>query len=173
MAYREQKRIRFKNGWSFSSLVRKALAAWILTAALQYLLLPQSLRDLSGVEGLAQMSFGLSLGLFAGLLGIFCLLSCFIPTGRIERDGILFGILALAICALLASFSWALLVTCLLLMLLLLGFTVWGWDGSPEPGLDQSRGKRRYPWIAAGLTLGFFLFVSLWTVTPWRFHRHA
>lgn len=164
MAYREQKRIRFKNGWSFSSLVRKALAAWILTAALQYLLLPQSLRDLSGVEGLAQMSFGLSLGLFAGLLGIFCLLSCFIPTGRIERDGILFGILALAICALLASFSWALLGACVLLILVAVGFRVFGWDSSPLPCAEAPGSRKIFAWITLLLALAFLLFDSFWTV---------
>lgn len=164
MGYREQQKIRFKNGWSFSGLVRKALAAWILTAAIQYLLLPQSLRDLSGVDGLAQMSFGLALGLFAGLLGIFCLLSRFIPTGKIERDGILLGILVLAICALLSSFSWALLGACVLLILAAVGFRVFGWDSSPVPCPKAAGSRKIFGWITLLLALAFFLFDSLWTV---------
>ena len=161
---RNRQRIRSRGLWRFPVLLRRGLTAWILAAALAFLLLPRQLRDLSGLDGLRQMSFGMSVALTLGIFAGLCLLSALLPTGRWEGWGMVLGAAVLFVCALTATFSWALLVTCLLLMLLLLGFTVWGWDGSPEPGLDRSRGKRRYPWIAAGLTLGFFLFVSLWTV---------
>lgn len=164
MAYREQRRIRLQNAWSIPCLIRRVVAAWVLAAALQYLLLPRSLWDLSGVDALAGMSFGLTLALFAGILGGLCLMSCFVPTGKAERGGILLGVGALAVCAALSSFSWALLGACVLLVLLALGFWIWGWDSSPEPYVEAPHDRKLYAWLAALLALGFLLFDSLWTV---------
>ncbi len=161
---RNRQVIRGRIAWSFPALLRRALTAWILASALGFLLLPQQLWNLSGLDGLRQMSFGVSVALTGGIFAGLCLLSAFVPTGKWERGGMVLGVLALTVCTLLANFSWALFGACLLLLLVLCGFTVWGWDGSTEPGVDDRRGKRRYPWITMGLTVVFFLFVSLWTV---------
>ena len=159
-----RRQIQPKGAWRFPSLIRRVLAAWVLTAAIQYLLLPRTSRALSGVEALAGMSFGLTLALCAGLFAVMSLLRCFAPTRQAERIGILLGIGAMAVCALLASFSWALLGACVLLVLLAGVFCLRGWDGSPAPCAEPAGCRRVWPWLAALLALGFLLFDSLWTV---------
>lgn len=158
------RQIQPTGAWRFPSLIRRGLAAWVLTAAIQYLLLPRASRELSGVEALVGMSFGLTLALCAGLFAVMSLLHCLAPTQQAERIGILLGIGSMAVCALLASFSWALLGACVLLVLLAGVFCLRGWDGRPEPCAEPAGCRRVWPWLAALLALGFLLFDSLWTV---------
>ena len=43
-------------GLSFADILRKAVLAWVIAAAAEYLLLPGSARGLEGLDGIAQMS---------------------------------------------------------------------------------------------------------------------
>ena len=43
-------------GLSFADMLRKAVLAWVIAAAAEYLLLPGSARGLEGLDGIAQMS---------------------------------------------------------------------------------------------------------------------
>ena len=159
-----RQRIRSKTAWSASALLRKALTAWILAAACQYALLPATLRDLTGLDGLKAMSFGLSLALTGGIFALLCLCSLVTYTGRWERCGMMVGVSVLAALSLVRNFSWGLLGACALLVAAFSSFVLWGWDGSLEPGADEAPGKRRYAVVTGVLTAAFILFVSLWTV---------
>lgn len=159
-----RQRVRSKTAWDAAGLVRKALTAWILACACQYALLPSDLRNLTGLDGLRAMSLGLSLALTGGIFALLCLLSLVCYTGKWERCGMVLGVGVLSALSLLSTFSWGLLGGCVLLMAVVSGFALWGWNGSPEPGRDTLPGKRRYGWITLGLTVAFVLFVSLWTV---------
>ena len=108
---RNRQRIRSRGLWRFPVLLRRGLTAWILAAALAFLLLPRQLRDLSGLDGLRQMSFGMSVALTLGIFAGLCLLSALLPTGRWEGWGMVLGAAVLFVCALTATFSWALLET--------------------------------------------------------------
>lgn len=157
--------VRSKTAWSFAGLICKALTAWILAAAVQFLLLPTEMRDLSGLEGLQQMSLGLSLALTGGIFALLCLLSLVCYTGKWERRAMVVGVSLLAVLTLMSNFSWAMLVTCLVVVLLFVGFSMWGWDGSPEPTLAaDAPQKRRYGILTGILTVLFILFVCAWTV---------
>ena len=159
-----RQRVRSKTAWDAAGLVRKALTAWILACACQYTLLPSDLRNLTGLDGLRAMSLGFSLALTGGIFALLCLLSLVCYTGKWERCGMVLGVGVLSALSLLSTFSWGLLGGCVLLMAVVSGFALWGWNGSPEPGQDTLPGKRRYGWITLGLTVAFVLFVSLWTV---------
>ena len=159
-----RQRVRSKTAWDAAGLVRKALTAWILACACQYALLPSDLRNLTGLDGLRAMSQGFSLALTGGIFALLCLLSLVCYTGKWERCGMVLGVGVLSALSLLSTFSWGLLGGCVLLMAVVSGFALWGWNGSPEPGQDTLPGKRRYGWITLGLTVAFVLFVSLWTV---------
>lgn len=155
--------LRKKSFLCIPVLLRRGLACWILAAGLQLLLLPQALRDLSELEGLRAMSLGLSIGVTLGAFALLCLLARFHPTGRLERCILVVGIGILAALSLQSSFSWGLLGACVLLLAVVSGFALWGWDCSPLPEAAVDKGTP-YVWLAALMSLLFFGFVSLWTV---------
>lgn len=145
-------------------LVRKLAVSWLLAVVIEYLCLPGALRSLTTLDGLAQMSL-LRVGILTAVL-VFLLL--FVPrmkhTGRVERWALtaVFGILAAA--SLAASFTWAYLTVCLLIMGIFVAFGICGWDGSPEPMPEPEKAHKAYVWITAILSAAFFLLVCAWTV---------
>ena len=147
-----------------TGLIRRVILSWLLAVTMEFLLLPEKLRDLAGLEGMAQMSLlrvaAITLCGTVFLAGV----SRLVNSARAERWGfaVLFTLLAAAV--LRASFTWAYLVICILILTLLIVFGVYGWNGSPNAGAACGKEHRAYFWITGGLTLTFFLFVSAWTV---------
>lgn len=147
-----------------ADLIRQLLAAWLLAVTVEYLLLPSWLRDLSGMDGLAAMSPGRVLLLTA--LGTVLLwgLSRFVNTVSVERWCIVGIFTTLAVVSLRASYSKGLLCACIVLLALLVAYAVRGWNSSPEPVFTPRSGHKACLWVTVGLTVLFFLFVSVWTV---------
>ena len=147
-----------------ADLVRRFFAAWLLAVTVEYLLLPSWLRDLSGMDGLAAMSLGRVLLLTA--LGTVLLwgMSRFVNTVSVERWCIVGIFTALAVVSLRASYSKGLLCACIVLLALLVAYAVRGWNSSPEPVFTPRSGHKACLWVTVGLTVLFFLFVSVWTV---------
>lgn len=157
--------LRTKSTWSFSSLIRKMLAAWIIACTAQYLLLPQQARDLSGLLALQHSSIYFVLAVTAIVLLLECLLSLFRATGKWERVGILVSLDFFLCFSLVSSFSWAYFGACAGLILVIGGVTLLGWDASAELAApSDGREGGLFPWLTAGIALLFFLFVSGWTV---------
>ena len=156
--------MRSRTIWNVPGILRRALCAWILSAAVSYLLLPMQLRDLSDLSGLRQMSLARSCLICCGLFILMTLLSAFSYFEKWERSGMIVGFLVLSGCALFSNFSLPLLGVILLLMLIFFGFALYGWDGRPEAESIKGPGKKRYLCITILLTALFFLFVSAWTV---------
>lgn len=148
-----------------ADLIRQLLAAWLLAVTVEYLLLPSWLRDLSGMDGLAAMSLGRVLLLTA--LGTVLLwgISHFVNTVAVERWCIVGIFAVLAGVSLRASFSKGLLCACIVLFALLVVYAIRGWDSSPEPVFTPRSGHKACLWVTVGLTVLFFLFVSVWTVS--------
>ena len=145
-------------------LVRHVLFAWLLAVAVEYFLLPAELRDLSGLDGLAQMSFPRMVGITCGLAVLLTGISCFVKIRAMERWGMVFVFAVLAVMALYASFTWAFLAACVLVLMFLVIFSVFGWDRSPEPVVKPKKANKLYFWVTVGISLAFFLLVSAWTV---------
>lgn len=145
-------------------IVRQIVLSWLLAVLIEYLLLPVELRNLSQLGGLAQMSLIRVSGLTCGGAILLFTLSHFINTTQIERWGIVgtFGILALT--ALQASFTWAFLAVCILILAILAVFSIWGWESRPEPAAEAQKAHRMHLWVTVGFSAAFFLFVSVWTV---------
>ena len=148
-------------GYSAADFVRQLVFAWLFAALLEYLLLPATLRDLSGLKGLAQMRLGRVIAVTAIVTALLWVISRY---SKMERWGITAAFGLLAVAALSASFTWVFLVLCLLMLLILAVYGLFGWDASQEMTAEQKKAKPVYVWITAGLCVGFFLFVSIWTV---------
>lgn len=153
-----------QNRLEISGLIRQVLLAWIVAVAIEYALLPQQLRSLAALEGLAQMSFTRVLGLTGGITVLLFMLSRFVKTALVERWGIVVAFAALAFSALQVSYTMAFLVVCLVVGAILAVYGIYGWDASPEPKAVTEKTDKVYLWITAGLATAFFLFVSAWTV---------
>ena len=148
-----------------AELIRQLLTAWLLAVTIEYLLLPSGLRDLSTLDGLNVMSLGRVVFLTILAATLLWGLSRFINTASVER-WCLVGIFAvLAAVSLCASYSKGLLCACIVLLALLVVYAIRGWDSSPEPVFAPRSCHKACLWVTAVLTVLFFLFVSVWTVS--------
>lgn len=146
-------------------IIRKVIAGWLTAVALEYWLLPSSLRDLSGLDGLSEMSMGwiiaITVGISLFLLGVDHFVA---NTDLIERWFIVGAFCALMIGVLISSFTPALLITCLLISAVLVIYAVLGWNGQKETTLQPEKSGKGSIWIVLGLGLIFAVFVSVWLV---------
>ena len=147
-----------------SGVVRQIILSWLFAVMLEYLRLPGALRDLARLDGLAQMSLIRVIAVTCGGMLLLSGISRFVNTAKVERWAMVgvFGILAIA--ALRASFTWAFLAVCILVLIFLVVFGFCGWDGQPEPAAKPKQAHRIWLWITVGFSIAFFLFVSCWTV---------
>ena len=147
-----------------SGVVRQIILSWLFAVMLEYPRLPGALRDLARLDGLAQMSLIRVIAVACGGILLLSVISRFVNPAKVERWAMVgvFGILAIA--ALRASFTWAFLAVCILVLIFLVVFGFCGWDGQPEPAAKPKQAHRIWLWITVGLSIAFFLFVSCWTV---------
>lgn len=149
---------------SVADYIRHFLLAWLIAVTVEYLLLPSTLRDLSILSSLQKMSLlRLAAITLCGILGL-SLLSRKYQIAAIERWSIAGFFLILAGFSLFASFTWAYFTVCAAILVGLIVYSKLGWDNSPEPIAECIPSRKCFVWITAGLSLLFFLFVSIWTV---------
>lgn len=149
---------------SFGDIIRHVLFAWLLAAAVEYLILPRQLQCLDILDGLAAIPFARMAGMICIAVSFLAGLSLFLDIRIVERWGIVAVFALFASAALAASFSWAFLMACVLLLALLILFAVRGWNGMGVIGCAPVKEHKAYAWITAVMALLFFLFVSAWTV---------
>lgn len=152
------------NHITIPGLVRHIILSWLMAVMIEYLILPSELRDLSKLDGLAQMSFIRVVGITCGIAMLLTGISFFIKTRTAERWCVVatFGVLALAV--LRVSATLAFLAACVLVLAILAVFGIYGWDKATENVVEPKKAHRAYLWITVVLLVGFFLFVSSWTV---------
>ena len=148
-----------------SPWIRRVILSWLIAAGVEYFLLDPRLRDLSGLMGIAEMSPGrmilVACGVFAAVYAI--------QVEALERWLMAVAFAFLAALALHASFTWPLLIVCLLVLTVLTIYALRGWDDSAVK-VRRIREQRGYGWLAAGGAIAFFLLVSIWTVCRvWSF----
>ena len=153
-----------RNKFTVPGLVCHIVLSWLLAVVIEYFILPNDLRDLSKLDGLAQMSFLRVIGITCGIAVLLTVISCFVKTQAFERWGIVSVFAVLALAALRASVSWAFLTVCALILVILAIYGIYGWDKSPEPVMEPKKAHKAHFWITAILSIAFFLFVSAWTV---------
>ena len=143
-------------------LLRRLLLAWLTAAAGEFLLLPAGVRTMNGLQALAAMSLSRLLIVTGIVLALLDGISRLVDH-RAER-WILAGIFAvLAAAALKATFTWAFLAACILVLAALLAYACKGWDGT-KPIAGGSESSALAAALTAALAMGFFLLVSVWTV---------
>lgn len=145
-------------------IIRHLLLSWLLAVVIEYCLLPGELRNLAELDGLAQMSFFRVIGITCGMTVLLTVISHFGKAGTAERWCMVATFAVLATAALLASFTWAFLVACLLVLIILVIFGIYGWDNTPETVPKPKQTHKAWLWITVGLSVAFFLLVSCWTV---------
>lgn len=152
-----------KGTYTAADFVRQLVFAWLFAALLEYLRLGASLRDLSGLAGLAAMSFGRVLAVTGIVTLLLWLLSRVWHFAALERWGIVTVFGALLTLSVVASFTLWFFVLCILITMLLSVYGLFGWDRSDERAAPK-KAKPLYVWVTAGISVLFFLFVSAWTV---------
>ena len=144
------------------ALLRRLLLAWLTAAAGEFLLLPAGVRTMNGLQALAAMSLSRLLIVTGIVLALLDGISRLVDH-RAER-WMLAGIFAvLAAAALKATFTWAFLAACILVLAALLAYACKGWDGT-KPIAGASGRSALAAALTAALAMGFFLLVSVWTV---------
>lgn len=147
-----------------ADIMRHIILSWLLAVVVEYFILPSELRDLAELDGLAQMFFVRVIGVTCGIAVLLTGISFFFKTKKIERWCIVAIFSVLAITALRVSATWAFQAVCVMVLVILAVFGIYGWDKSPEPVVEPKKAHRAYIWITVGLSTAFFLFVSAWTV---------
>lgn len=142
--------------------IRRAIAAWLMAAAGEYLLLDIPTRDLTGLSGIAQMSAGRMILVAAVVFGLLTALARLLPQGT-ERWTILAAAATLCAAALTVSFTWAFAAACLLVLGVLAVYAFAGWNGTVSEACP-CRERKGYGWGAALGAAAFFVLVSAWTV---------
>ena len=157
-------KIYHKHNWGVSEVIRHLILGWLVAAALEYLFLPQSYRNLASMEGLKAMSFVRVLGFALGIALLFTCLSRVVGTQKAERWGVAAAFAIYTAAALSATPSWPLLGACTLVLGVLVVYAVLGWNGTPEPAPEHKPSGKGWLLFTIGLSLAFFLFVCAWTV---------
>lgn len=182
----------FRPNITVPAFLRRILLSWLIAVTIEYLLLPAPCRRLDEPDGLTQMS-GSRAMIFMFLL--FSIFSCLPQNDKqAERPCILFSYALLATMSLKASFSFAFAAACCLLSLPLIFYTVTlkknrstgrktaqhktannvdrenTFRENTKIGhrkhLPQIPGKSGiFLWVTILLSVLFFLFLSLWTVS--------
>ena len=144
------------------ALIRRLLLAWLIAAAVELLLLPDGAATMNGLQALSAMSFPRLLIVTGAVMAMLEGISRLLPY-RMER-WLLVGIyVVLASAALAATFTWAFLAVCILVLALLLGYACKGWNDSRIAGAVPEKSAPA-ALLTAVLAIGFFLLVSVWTV---------
>lgn len=148
---------------SAAAVVRYILLGWLLAVTVGYMVLPAELRALTELKGLARMSFG---GVLVGTCLIaagLCVVSCFYKIEVIARWAIVGTFCILAPLALEASKTGAFFILCALVAGILVVYGIRGWE--KEEAVPQiKKAHWGYGAATAAFAVGFFLYVSSWTV---------
>ena len=160
-------KFRPSRGW-LPALIRRLLTGWTIAATLEYLRVRVQLRPLSLLSGLGEMDLGRVLLLTLAVTGLLCCAGLVRNTEKAEK-WTLFGAFAmLSGASLWVSFSWAFLGLCVLILIVLAVYALTGWrSDEPEPP-EPKKAHWAWPAAVAVMAVGFFAFVSVWTVCRYR-----
>ena len=142
--------------------LRRGLLLWLAAVTVEYLFLDKTLRDLSELKGIAQMS-PVRMVLVAVMVGAALYLLRKWLTAGTERMMLAVVYTVLAMLALTASFTWPFFAACLLVQILVLIYALWGWRGVGGNAAVRCLEDKRFTWAAAVTAVLFFALVGTWT----------
>lgn len=159
-----------RKGIYWGDIIRHFILSWVLSVAVEYILLSNELRALGTLSGLKEMSFVRVLYVTAISAVILFFISLKKDIAKFERYGILILYTILAVLSLEASFTWAYLVVCILIFAGLLVYCVYGYNRLESCENTESETQIKNPqkkvflWITVGISALLFLIASVWTV---------
>lgn len=147
-----------------SDLIRHLFLAWLCSALLEYLYLPQPLQDISGTAGIAQMSL-LRLLITTGILTALLLgLSLRYNLDLAERWSIAGVFMLLSVAALVNTFTWGLFGFCILIFAVLVVYAIWGRQ-QEHPLTDTPKKSHWAFWVAVAVLAAFvFAVLCVWGI---------
>ena len=135
--------------------VRRIITAWLGAAGIEGLLSPGSLAELATIASLSPVRMVLMAAVIFAVLHL-------LPE-KWERWSLPTAFLPL-LGSLFTSFTWPYFAACLLILTILIVYAVKGWAYTPSRPLTRSAEKPLYFWLTVAVGIGFFVFVSVWTV---------
>ena len=153
-----------KNKITAPDMVRRLLLSYLVAVTVEFFLLPEEMRNLTGLEGFREMSLLRVLWITACFSVFFTGISCYFRTKMLERWAFLpvFGLLSYG--AVVSSDGDAFLGLCLLILAAMVVYGLWGWNKRPEIFGKSQKSHWLWPGITGLLAVGFFIVVSVWTV---------
>ena len=146
---------RIKKNREGAIWIRRVLTAWLAAASFEYWILGTQLRDLSGLEGIAAMNAGRM-----AAIGVAVFVLLWVLRNRLserEQRWILAGAAGILMAgALTASFTWPLLIVCVLFLVCIAVYESRGWNGSALRGAVRCREQKGWGWATAAAAVLFF-----------------
>lgn len=142
--------------------IRRMLLIWLFAVTAEYICLDKTLRDMSVLDGIGQMSPVRLCALAAAAAGGLFVLRRYLTAER-ERLILAAVYTVMAVAALTVSFTWPFLAACLLVQVMVLVYALWGWDDRSCNAAVRCREDRRFLWATAMAAVLFFLVVAVWT----------
>lgn len=146
------------------AFIRRFLLSWLTAVTTEYLLLPKQVQRLDSMAGLAEMSFFRTAAVAAITFILLCAGARWLHTEKVERFLFPGIFMMLAIISLNASFTWVFLGACGLIFMILLVYSIWGWDGRSQYVENHLMKNKTILGITIVFSAVFFLFISIWTV---------
>ena len=146
-------------------LMRRLLLSWLAAAAMEFLLSPGDLTNLSTIAAMSPARMLVVMGVILAALQV-------LPKklALVERWLMAGAFAVLAFRSLLDAFTIPYFMICLLMFCGLLVYVRRGWNFEPTRSPIRPAERRDCRWLAAAIGGSFFLFVSIWTVCRiWSF----
>jgi len=157
-------RNRDKSSFRAPVIIRRLLLSWLLAVTISFGVLPAHLKDLHSLAGIAQLSLASVLIMTAIFFCALNVLGRYWRTFSLERWLLAAVFCVLAVLCLTNTFTWAFLMVCCAVQLILVWYAISGWDSSLPQMPNQSKSSSAYVITVGVFTALFILFVSIWTV---------
>lgn len=144
------------------------IASWMMAVTAEYLLLPNELRSLTGLSGIAQMSSIRVICITAAMVLLWNLLARLHFPRPVLRWLMVGTFVVYAVASLVSSFTWAFLAASVLVTGLFAVYGLFGWQSSEVPACTAKKERKGYRIAVGAAAFAFFTFVSVWTVARVR-----
>lgn len=145
-------------------VIRRFLISWLIASTISYLVLPQTLKMLSDLNGVSQMSMISTAIMIVIFFVSITIIGLFFKDNKYERWMLLAIFFLLSALTLHSNFTWPFLFANLLVLLILLQYAFKGWESTVAKTRSTGKSTPFYRIILCILAAAFVSFVSLWTV---------
>lgn len=146
-------------------VIRHVFLAWLFSALLEYLLVPDALKGLHSVEGIGAMSL-LRMGIVMAVIAVsLWLISCLCSIAKIERWSIVGIFLLLACAALDQSYTAPFSLLCVIIIAILIVYAVLGYQSSDFQMPSREKTHWAFPVGTALAGIVLFVLICIWSIT--------